>query len=173
MMSQGEHHAKNFDSGVSAEDMDYLRRAIALGTEAEVEGNLPIGALIAKDGVVLAQAKNKVLFPEFHPGRHAEIEAMNMIPGNYLHEHSKKMTLYTTQEPCVMCLGAIILYRIGRVIYGGSDPKRGASYLTRHLTQIYDRINLPIFIGPLLPEVCDPMFARADKIYRDYRDQRV
>lgn len=164
--------SENSKTGVvSAEDMEYLRRAIALGAAAELEGNLPIGALIAMDGVVLAEAGNKVLIPEFHPGRHAEIEAMNRIPGHYLHEHSRKMTLYTTQEPCVMCLGAIVLYRIGRVIYGGADPKRGASYLTRHLVEIYEEKNLPSFVGPLLPEICDPMFERADIIYRNYRDR--
>jgi tRNA(adenine34) deaminase len=168
-MSLNQQPATNSNNDVSPVDMEYLRRAIALGEEAEKEGNLPIGALIAMDGTILAQAKNKVLFPEFHPGRHAEIEAMNMIPGKYLHEHSRKMTLYTTQEPCVMCLGAIILYRIGRVIYGGADPKRGASYLTEYMSNIYERQSLPSFIGPLLPDVCDPMFARADKIYRAYR----
>jgi tRNA(adenine34) deaminase len=163
-------NANKLTTSVSTEDMDFLRRAISLGLEAEKEGNLPIGALIVKDGIVLAEARNRVLFPEFHPGRHAEIEAMNMIPGQYLHEHSRNMTLYTTQEPCVMCLGAIVLYRIGRVVFGGVDPKRGASYLTDSLKRIYDPKNLPSFAGPLLPEVCNPLFERADLIYRRYRD---
>jgi tRNA(adenine34) deaminase len=168
-MSLRQQPETNLSNDVSPIDIEYLRRAIALGLEAEEEGNLPIGALIAVDRTIFAEAKNKVLFPEFHPGRHAEIEALNTIPGKYLHEHSRKMTLYTTQEPCVMCLGAIILYRIGRVVYGGADPKRGASYLTEYMSNIYDKQNLPCFIGPLLPDICDPMFTRADKIYRAYR----
>ena len=160
------------EQAILPEDIDYLCRAIALGAEAEAEGNIPIGAIVVMEGRVIAEARNKVLFPEFHPGRHAEIEAMNMIRGDYLHHHSKNMTLYTTQEPCVMCLGAIILYRIGRVVYGGMDPKRGAVYLQEHLAKIYDLKSLPVFIGPLMPEICDPLFDRADKVYRSYRDKK-
>jgi hypothetical protein len=48
-----------------------------------------------------------------------------------------------------------------RVVFGGVDPKRGASYLTEHLTKIYDPTNLPCFVGPLLPDICDPLFERA------------
>ena len=158
---------------ISLEDLNFLHRAIALGEAAEAEGNLPIGAVIVMDDMVIAEAANKILVPEFHPGRHAEIEAMNAIPGERLHGHSKNMTLYTTQEPCLMCFGAIVLYRIGRVVYGGNDPKRGAAYLREHLTRIYDPASLPVFIGPVLPEICDPLFERADKVYRRFRDKQT
>jgi tRNA(Arg) A34 adenosine deaminase TadA len=72
------------EQAILPEDIDYLCRAIALGAEAEAEGNLPIGAIVVMEGRVIAEARNKVLFPEFHPGRHAEIEAMNMIRGEWL-----------------------------------------------------------------------------------------
>ena len=151
------------------EDYRYLARTIELAAEAEAEGNLPIGAIVVLGEDIIAEAKNKILIPEFHPGRHAEIEALNMIPGERLHNHSRDMTLYTTQEPCVMCLGAIVLYRIGRVVYGGADPKRGAAFLRDELTKIYDTDALPKMIGPLMPEICNVMFEKADAIYRRYR----
>jgi tRNA(adenine34) deaminase len=121
---------------------------------------------------VLSESGNKILVPEFHPGRHAEIESLTKIPGEILHKDSKKMTLYTTQEPCVMCLGAIVLYRIGKVVFRGRDAKRGAVYLREHLQEIYKTNDIPLFIGPVIEveNICDEMFKRADAIYRRYRD---
>lgn len=156
----------------TTDDYDFMRRALELANEAVAEGNLPIGALVVDGGEIIAEAKNKVLFPEFHPGKHAEIEALNQISGSRLHKNSKSMILYTTQEPCIMCLGAIVLYRIGRVIYGGNDPKRGATFLLDQLTKIYPPENIPVFIGPLMPDICDTMFSRADELYRAFRDNR-
>jgi tRNA(adenine34) deaminase len=172
-MKQSNQKPKTAFSSVTADDLKYLDHALSLARAAEKEGNLPIGALITLDGHILAESGNKVLVPDFHPGRHAEIEALNKIPGDYLYKRSKDMTLYTTQEPCVMCLGAIILYRIGRVVYGGSDPKTGATYLIKYLQKIYEKNNIPIFVGPVSPELCDAMFRKADTIYRKYRDISV
>jgi tRNA(adenine34) deaminase len=157
-------------AGPGADDLACLERAIALAESAAREGNLPIGAVIMLDGKMLSEGRNSVLRPEFHPGRHAEIEALNAISGEILHKHSKRMVLYTNIEPCVMCLGAIILHRIGRVVFGAIDPRRGAGYLHGSLLKIYQEDQLPRLVGPLLQDRCAAMFLQADKIYRDFRD---
>ncbi len=162
----------NIESEVTEEDIFFLHHAIEIAVQTAKEGNLPIGAVVVDDGLIISEAGNKVLKPEFHPGRHAEIEALNKIPGKHLHEKSKKMTLYTNIEPCVMCVGAIVLHRIGRVVFGAIDPKRGASYLLEHLKQIYKSEQLPLLIGPVMQKECEEMFAYADKIYRAYRDSK-
>ena len=152
-------------------DLDFMFRAVALAQVSEQRGNLPIGAIIVEGGAVIAEGENTVLCPDFHPGRHAEINALNKISGSYLHQKSKHMTIYTTQEPCVMCLGSIVLHRIGRVVFGGYDPNRGASYLLPYLERIYPKQSLPEVIGPILPDVCDELFSRANEIYRNFRDK--
>jgi tRNA(adenine34) deaminase len=155
---------------VTQKEIEFMTRAIELARSAESKGNLPIGAVIVEDGRIIAEGENRVLYPSFHPGRHAEIEALNKIPGDHLHNKSKQMILYTTHEPCVMCLGSIVLHRIGKVVFGGIDPNRGASYLVPHLEKIYLKGNLPEIVGPVLPEICDALFKRADEVYRNFRD---
>lgn len=85
-------------------DLLYLRRAVGLALEAEKQGNLPIGAVVTLDDRVIAEAGNALLIPQYHPGRHAEIEALQRVPEN-LWPRAREMTCYTTLEPCMMCTG--------------------------------------------------------------------
>jgi tRNA(adenine34) deaminase len=151
----------SLDNAVSPLDLDYLRRAVHLALEAERLGNLPIGAVITLDRGVIGEAGNALLFPHYHPGRHAEMEALGRVNAA-LWPKSREMTCYTTLEPCVMCMGALLLHGVGRVVFGTSDPEGGTSQMLSHLPDYYagGTAGVPVWIGPVLPELCDPLYAR-------------
>lgn len=141
-------------------DTEFLRRAVRLALEAEAGGNLPVGAVVALGGVEVAGAGNAVLAPAYHPGRHAETEALRLVPAD-LWPRAREMTVYTTLEPCVMCAGALLLHGVGRVVFGARDTLGGAGALLEHLPPYYaGGAGVPSWDGPLMPEVCDPLFRR-------------
>lgn len=138
----------------------YLRQAIRLALEAEETGNLPIGAVITLDGEVVAEGKNSIWVPVFDPGRHAEIEAMAAAPIG-LWARANEMTLYTTLEPCMMCMSTILIHHIGRIVFGSFDPRGGASCVLGHMPPAFENIAQETeFVGPALPQECDPLNKR-------------
>jgi tRNA(adenine34) deaminase len=138
----------------------FFERAIELACDAEKQNNLPIGAVICHEGKIVAEGKNAIWYPRFNPNRHAEIEALRNVP-DHLWKHSREMTLYTTLEPCLMCLGAILLHHIGRVLYGSSDRYGGASMVIGHMpTYFENEISKTEWIGPAYPEACDELNER-------------
>lgn len=147
--------------GLTFEDLQFLHRAVALAREAENNGNLPIGAVLTLQGEVIAEAGNAMLAPHYHPGRHAEIETLQRVP-LALWPRSREMTCYSTLEPCTMCMGALLLHGIGRVVFGAKDQAGGAATLLLHLPPYYaENKGVPQWIGPALPEICDPLYQRA------------
>ena len=138
-------------------DVEYLRHAIRLAKEAHQIGNLPIGAVITLDGEVIAEGKNSIWVPKFSPSRHAEIEALDAVPPE-LWENRKAMTLYTTLEPCLMCMSTILVHRIGRVVFGSTDSRGGASYVFGHMPPSFERLFESLeWVGPALPQECDEL----------------
>lgn len=142
----------------------HLKRAVDLACAAEKDGNLPIGCVIVLDGKVIAEGANSTLMPHYHPGRHAETEALQQVAVD-LWPRAKEMSCYTTMEPCTMCLGALVLHGIGRIIFGAYDNQGGASNLLHRLPRyVTDQIGLPELVGPLSPEVCDELCRRTFEI---------
>ena len=142
------------------QDLKHLRRAVQLALEAERRGNLPIGAVITLDGAVIAEAGNSLLIPSYHPGRHAEIEALRLVPET-LWPQSRRMSCYTTLEPCVMCMGTMLLHGLGRVVFGARDPEGGAGVVLPFLPRYYaGGASVPEWVGPILPDLCDPLYER-------------
>jgi len=106
-------------------DHDYMRLALAQVQEARAAGEVPVGAVVVKDGEVIATGFNQPI-SRHDPTHHAEIAALRaaaMAIGNY---RLPGCTLYVTLEPCVMCAGAMMHARIARVVFGARDPKTGA-----------------------------------------------
>lgn len=106
------------------QDEDFMRLAMALATEAAALGEVPVGAVVVKDGVVIGKGRNAPISLS-DPTAHAEIQAMREAAqalGNY---RLVDCVLYVTLEPCAMCSGAIQHARIARLVYGASDPKTG------------------------------------------------
>ena len=116
--------------------------------------------MIALDGKIIAEGKNTIWYPQAKLHRHAEMEALSHLPQDLI-EKAPGMTLYTTLEPCLMCMGAILLSRIGRVLYGTSDGFGGADPVIEHLPEFFkqefDKIT---WLGPIFEEECDPLFKR-------------
>ncbi len=108
-----------------ATDVAFMRQALALAQRAQDAGEVPVGALVVKDGMVVGEGWNRPI-SSADATSHAETEAIRAACrtlGNY---RIPDTTLYVTLEPCVMCSGAIMHARIGRVVYGAADPKTGA-----------------------------------------------
>lgn len=109
----------------SAEDDTFMRLAIDQAHNAWALGEVPVGAVIVKDGQVIATGFNQPI-GNSDPTAHAEVQAMRAaaeLLGNYRLSHC---SLYVTLEPCAMCAGAMQHARIGRLVYGAADPKTGA-----------------------------------------------
>ncbi|MEO7324511.1 MAG: tRNA adenosine(34) deaminase TadA [Dokdonella sp.] len=107
-------------------DGRWMARALELAREAERDGEVPVGAVIVLDGSMIGEGRNRMIGAS-DPSAHAEIDALRDAGrrvGNYRFPGA---SLYVTLEPCVMCAGAMIHGRIGRVIYAATDPKTGAA----------------------------------------------
>ncbi len=102
-----------------------MREALLEARRAWAEGEVPVGAVVVKDGVVIGRGYNQPI-GRHDPTAHAEIMAMRAAAaalGNY---RLPGCELYVTLEPCVMCSGAMMHARLARIVYGASDPKTGA-----------------------------------------------
>jgi len=104
-------------------DLDPMRAALDEARRALDEGNLPIGAVIVHEGVIVARGRNGIDTGE-NDTHHAELAAIQSIP-QFLFRHKRQCTVYTTLEPCMMCMGAIVNSGITRVVYGVRDPLVG------------------------------------------------
>lgn len=105
-------------------DEDYMRLAIALADEAASLGEVPVGAVVVKDGIVIGKGRNAPIGLN-DPTAHAEIQAMRQAAQHLGNYRLVDCTLYVTLEPCAMCSGAIQHARIARLVYGAHDPKTG------------------------------------------------
>ena len=107
------------------QDEDFMRMAMALAAEAASLGEVPVGAVVVKDGMVIGQGRNAPISLS-DPTAHAEIQAMRAAAQHLGNYRLVDCTLYVTLEPCAMCTGAIQHARIARLVFGASDPKTGA-----------------------------------------------
>jgi tRNA(adenine34) deaminase len=149
-------------------DLAYLHRAVRLAQEAQRAGNLPVGAVISLDGAIVAEGMSSIWAPKLRPGRHAEIEALEAVP-HQLWTRAREMTLYTTLEPCLMCMGAIFVHRVGRVVFGSWDSRGGASHVFGHLPPVFaERLQAMEWIGPALPAECDELFETVLALLAEY-----
>jgi tRNA(adenine34) deaminase len=102
-----------------------MRRALALADRAANEGEVPVGAVVVRDGVLLGEGWNQVI-GSHDPTGHAEIAALRdaaRAVGNY---RLPGCVLYVTLEPCTMCAGAMVHARVAELVYGASEPRAGA-----------------------------------------------
>ncbi len=106
-------------------DDDFMRVALALARQAELSGEVPVGAIVVKDGAIIGRGSNAPI-SRHDPSAHAELLALReaaQYMGNY---RLVGCELFVTLEPCVMCVGAMFHARIARVVFGASDFKTGA-----------------------------------------------
>lgn len=102
-----------------------MRRALALADRAEQAGEVPVGAVIVRDGAVLGEGYNQPISSN-DPTGHAEIVALRAAAQAVCNYRLPGAVLYVTLEPCTMCIGAMIHARIARVVFGAPEPRAGA-----------------------------------------------
>ena len=113
-------------------DERWMRLALTLADRAEAEGEVPVGAVVVAGDEAIGRGHNHPI-GGCDPTAHAEIAALRDAARNSSNYRLTGATLYSTVEPCIMCLGAALHARIGRIVYGATDPKVGASDLIDRL----------------------------------------
>jgi tRNA(adenine34) deaminase len=107
------------------DDLRWMQEALALARHAGARGEVPVGAIVVRDGVVVGSGGNAPIAHD-DPTAHAEINALRDAArrlGNY---RLPGCVLYVTLEPCAMCVGACLHARVARIVFGAADPKTGA-----------------------------------------------
>ena len=149
-------------------DYKYMQMAIDEGLKARALGEVPIGAIIVRDGKVIARAHNLRETTQ-NAVTHAELSAIQDACREIGNWRLEETTLYVTLEPCPMCAGAILQSRIPRVVYGARDPKGGC------VDSLYRLLNDPRFnhecevIEGVLGSECGEMLT---SFFKDIRDRK-
>jgi len=110
----------------SGDDAAWMELALEQAALAATAGEVPVGALVIKDGEVLGRGHNRNLLDD-DPTAHAEIVALRQAAARLGNHRLTGCTMVATIEPCAMCAGALIHARIARLVYGAGDPKAGAA----------------------------------------------
>jgi len=133
--------------------------ALAQAAQAEAAGDVPIGAVIVRDGAILAAAGNRRIL-DADPTAHAEMLAIRAAAAAVGDWRLSGCSLFVTLEPCCMCAGAIVLARLDRLVYGARDPKAGAvETLYRLCTD--ERLNHQVeVVSGVRAEECGRMLSR-------------
>jgi tRNA(adenine34) deaminase len=106
-------------------DSDFMRQALALAGQAQDAGEVPVGAVVVKDGEIIGRGFNAPI-SRHDPSAHAEMLALRDAANHTGNYRLVDCELFVTLEPCLMCAGAMMHARIARVVYGASDLKTGA-----------------------------------------------
>ncbi len=107
-------------------DLNFMQAALAEARLAAEAGEVPIGAVVVREGEVIARGQNRVL-RELDPTSHAEIVVLRAAAAGLRNYRLPGCTLYVTLEPCAMCAGAMIHARLERLVFAAADPKAGAA----------------------------------------------
>jgi len=140
-------------------DEQFMRLALAEAQKAMEAGEVPVGAVVVRDGEVIASAHNAPVGLS-DPSAHAEVLALRRAAaaaGNY---RLAGTTLYVTIEPCLMCAGALLHARVSRVVFGAKDPKGGAAVSLYRVLED-DRLNHRVEVsGGVLATECGEILSR-------------
>ena len=107
-------------------DRQFMQQALEQAGLAALAGEVPVGALIVRNGEVIARAFNQPI-TNHDPSAHAEMQALRQAALSEQNYRLPGTTLYVTLEPCTMCAGAMLHARVDRIVYGAADPKTGAA----------------------------------------------
>ncbi|HKG22682.1 MAG TPA: tRNA adenosine(34) deaminase TadA [Blastocatellia bacterium] len=150
---------------MDAGDEFYMREALSEADAARAEGEVPIGAVVVREGAIIGRGHNAVIRSS-DPSAHAEVMALRsaaVAGGNYRLSGS---ILYSTVEPCAMCAGAIVHARVARLVYGAADLKAGVIESHLHFLEA-DFLNHRVEAeGGVLEHLCREML---QSFFRDKR----
>lgn len=157
----------------SAQDEQFMRRAIALAAQAEAQGEVPVGAVLVRDGEIIAEGWNGSI-TNHDATAHAEIEVIRKAGKALSNYRLLDTTLYVTLEPCPMCAGALLHSRVKRIVYGAPDLKAGAAGTVMDLFSSQTAYHYATVEKGLLEEECraqlQAFFQRRRKEIKAKRD---
>jgi tRNA(adenine34) deaminase len=139
-------------------DEYFMRLALREAEQAPEHDDVPIGAVVVRDGELLASARNERELRQ-DPTAHAEVLALREAARANGYWRLLDTVLYVTLEPCAMCAGALVLARVARVVYGASDPKAGACGSVLDVTGEPRLNHRPQVAGGLLAEECGSLLS--------------
>ena len=139
-------------------DQHFMRQAMKLASQAEALGEIPVGALVVANGVIIGQGYNQSI--TLHdPSAHAEMIAIREAGKALTNYRLLDCTLYVTLEPCPMCAGLLVHSRINRIVYAADDLKTGAAGSVFNLVA-NDKLNHQIVVTKgVLAEECSAMLS--------------
>lgn len=150
-------------------DSGFMQMALALARDAGAAGEVPVGAVVVKDGRVIATGRNAPI-QGHDPSAHAEMVALRAAAialGNYRLDGCE---LFVTLEPCAMCSGAMLHARISRVVFGATDPKTGAAGSVLNLFALTQLNHQTQVLGGVLGEACASLL---QDFFQSKRDEKA
>ena len=142
-----------------------MREALAAAAEAAAAGDVPVGAVVIRDGAVLARASNRTVRDQDSTA-HAELLAIREASRLVGRWRLEDCTLVVTLEPCAMCAGAVVLSRLGRLVFGAWDDKAGMAGSVGDIVR-HPRLNhRPEVLAGVMAEECGELLA---EFFRDRR----
>lgn len=140
-------------------DIDFMRRALQLAQAAGAAGEVPVGAVLVRDGQIIAEGANNPIAAH-DPTGHAEIVTLRAGGAALRSYRLNDTVLYVTLEPCVMCASAMIHARIRRVVFGAFDPKAGAAGSLTNVFALPGLNHRVDVFGGVLEEECRALLTR-------------
>ncbi len=137
-------------------DEAFMREALRQARVAWDAGEVPVGAVLVKDGVIIGRGFNQPITSS-DPTTHAEIVALRAAAGTLKNYRLVDCELYVTLEPCMMCVGAMLHARLKRVVFGAADPKTGACGSVINLPAETKLNHHATFVGGVLSDECSEL----------------
>jgi len=151
-----------------SQDQHFMREALALAAEGAALGEVPVGAVLVQDGVIVGRGFNCPISTH-DPSAHAEMVAIRAAAAELRNYRLPGGTLYVTLEPCSMCAGLIVHSRIARVVFAATEPKAGVA-ISRGQFFSQDFLNHRVLIeGGVLAEECSALLSAFFKARREQR----
>lgn len=136
-----------------------MQAALRLARAASVREEVPIGAVVIAEGEILAEAHNETVH-RHDPTAHAELLALHRALAKVGEDRLLPATLYVTLEPCAQCAGAIVLTKVGRVVFGAYDARCGMAGSVYDLLRNPKLNHRPEVVGGLMAEECGDLLKR-------------
>lgn len=140
-------------------DVEFMREALALAQAAAGAGEVPVGAVVVKEGAIVGRGYNRPISAR-DPTAHAEIVAMREAAASLGNYRLVGCELFVTLEPCAMCVGAMLHARLARVVFGAPDPKTGACGGAIALSAEAKLNHQTAFAGGILADECGALLKR-------------
>ena len=153
-----------------AVDSAWMEHALRRARHAEAEGEVPVGAVLVRDGAVIGEGWNRPIGAH-DPTAHAEIQALRDAAARVGNYRLPDSTLYVTLEPCPMCAGAMVHARVHRVVFGAFDPRSGAAGSVVDLLRSPQLNHQAEVEGGVLAEACSDLLKAFFRLRRRPQDE--